>query len=265
MDALAEFKERQKEGWKNFAPLEVVTTAAAARLVKFARVRAGDQVLDVGCGTGVVAVTAARLGAKVRAADLTPQLLERARENASIANVDIEWLEADVEQLPFPDAEFDFVLSQFAHIFAPRPEVALSEMLRVLRPAGTIAFATWPPELLIGRTQAISSRYAPPPPPGIVPPILWGDPQIITQRLGQAVTELSFHREALFVPALSPQHFRMNIERSAGPVTRIIESLATTNPERMQAFRNEFEAVVAEYMENNMVRQDYLLTRARKL
>ena len=265
MDALSEFKERQKEGWKNFAPLEVVTMPAAARLVQFAGINSGNRVLDVGCGTGVVAITAARLGAKVRAADLTPELLERARENARIANVDIEWLEADVERLPFHDAEFDFVLSQFAHMFAPRPEVAVSEMLRVLRPAGTIAFATWPPEMLVGRTQALSARYAPPLPPGIAPPIAWGDPQIITQRLGQLVSNLTFHREALFVPALSPQHFRMHIERSAGPVTRMIQSLESRDPDRLQAFRTEFESIVAQYMENNLVRQDYLLTRARKL
>ena len=265
MNELTQFKERQKEAWKNFAPMEVITMPAAARLVQFAGVRSGDRVLDVGCGTGVVAVTAARLGAKVRAADLTPQLLERARENAQVANVDIEWLEADVEKLPFHDAEFDFVLSQFAHMFAPRPEVAVSEMLRVLRPGGTIAFATWPPELMVGRTQMISARYAPPPPPGIAPPALWGDPQTITQRLGQAVTGLTFHREALFVPALSPQHFRLNIERSAGPVIRMIESLTSTAPERLESFRQEFDAVVAQFMENNLVRQDYLLTSARKV
>ena len=118
----------------------------------------GDRVLDVGCGTGVVAITAARLGAKVRAVDLTPELLERARENAGIAKVDIEWTEADVEKLPFRDAEFDVVVSQFAHMFAPRPEIAAGEMLRVLRPGGTLGFATWPPELMVGRTMVVSSR-----------------------------------------------------------------------------------------------------------
>ena len=265
MDGIEQFKERQKEGWKNFAPLAAVTTPAAARLVQFAGISKGDHVLDVGCGTGVVAITAARLGARVHAADLTPELLEHARENARIAQVDIEWLEADVEQLPLRDAEFDVVVSQFAHMFAPRPEVAVSEMLRVLRPGGTIAFATWPPELLVGRTMAVSSRYAPPLPPGVAPPILWGDPQLIIERLGQAVTNLSFDRHSLLIPALTPQHFRMNIERSAGPVTRVIESLATTDPNRLQAFRQEFDSVVAQYMEDNMVRQDYLLTRARKV
>ena len=141
-DPIFQFKQTQKEGWKRFAPLEAITTSPAARLVGFAGIQPGMRVLDAGCGTGVVAITAARLGANVKGADLTPQLLDRARDNAQIANVNVEWTEADVEQLPFGDGKFDAVLSQFAHIFAPRPQVAISEMLRVLRPEGTIAFST---------------------------------------------------------------------------------------------------------------------------
>ena len=265
MDGIAQFKEAQKEGWKNFAPLETVTTPAAARLVRFAGISPGMRILDVGCGTGVVAITAARLGARVDAIDLTPQLLERARENASIAQVEIEFLEADAEQIPFPDGEFDAVISQFAHMFAPRPEVATAQMLRVLRPGGTIAFSTWPPELLVGRTQQLASRYTPPPPPGVAPPIAWGDPQIITQRLGAAVSDIAFQRDCILVPALSPQHFRANIERSAGPVTKIVQALAASQPERLQAYRAEFDAIVSQYLHDNLVQHDYLLTRARKL
>ena len=265
MDGIAEFKEAQKEGWKNFAPLEAITTPAAARLVRFAGISSGMRVLDVGCGTGVVAITAARLGARVDAIDLTPQLLEHARENARIAQVDVEFLEADAEQLPFCDGQFDAVVSQFAHMFAPRPEVAVSEMLRILRLSGTIAFSTWPPELLVGRTMQLSSRYAPPPLPGVASPVSWGDPQVVTQRLGQAVTDLVFDRQFILVPALSPQHFRVNLERSAGPVIKMVEALASKDPERLQTFRREFEGVVGQYMENNQVRQDYLLTRARKI
>src|SRR3954470_14402764 len=106
-DAIAKFKDAQRQGWKHFAPLEALTTPAAAQLVKFAGVRAGQDVLDVACGTGVVAITAARIGAKVRALDLTPELLVRARENAATARVEIEFHEGDVEALPFKDAAFD--------------------------------------------------------------------------------------------------------------------------------------------------------------
>jgi SAM-dependent methyltransferase len=221
--------------------------------------------LDVGCGTGVVAITAARLGAHVTAIDLTPQLLERARENASLAQVDVAWREADVEELPFDDAEFDVVLSQFAHMFAPRPDVATLEMLRVLRPGGTIAFSTWPPELLVGRTMKLAAGYMPPPPPGIAPPALWGDPGVIRERLGAAVGDIGFARECLLVPALSPQHYRANLERAVGPIVKMIESLSASDPDRLRNFRQEFDAIVTQYFQDNVVRQDYLLTRATKI
>src|ERR1051325_5686317 len=110
-DPIAKFKEAQRQGWKHFAPLEALTTPPAARLVKFANVRAGQNILDVACGTGVVAITAARIGARARGLDLTPELLERARENAKIANLEIEFREGDAEALPFEDAGFDVVLS----------------------------------------------------------------------------------------------------------------------------------------------------------
>jgi len=265
MDCIAQFKEAQKEGWKNFAPLETVTTPAAARLVRFAGISPGMRILDVGCGTGVVAITAARLGARVDAIDLTPGLLDRARENARTAKVEIQLREADAEELPFRDGEFDAVLSQFAHMFAPRPEVATGEMLRVLRSGGTIAFSTWPPELLVGRTQQLAARYMPPPPPGVAPPITWGDPHIVTQRLGSAVTDIVFERDCILVPALTPQHFRAVIERSAGPVIKMVRALGACQPERLEAYRAEFDAIVAQYMRDNLIRQDYLLTRARKL
>jgi SAM-dependent methyltransferase len=264
-DAIAKFKEAQRQGWKHFTPLEALTTPAAARLVKFANVRAGQNVLDVGCGTGVVAVTAARIGAWVRGIDLTPELLERARENASIASVQIDFHEGDAEALAFDDAAFDVVLSQFAHMFAPRPDVVIAEMLRVLKPCGTIAFATWPPELLIGSSFKLVARYMPPPPPGVSPPPQWGDVAIVRERLGSAVKDVLFDRACMLFPALSVQNYRDHIERTAGPMLKLIESLGTSDPARLAQFRGEYDALIAPYFEDNVVRQDYLLTRAVKM
>ena len=264
MDALAQFKEAQKKGWSHFAPLEAHTIPTAARLVKYAGVQAGHRVLDVACGTGVVAITAARLGARATGLDLTPELLERARENAGIAGVDIDWHEGDVEQLPFADGTFDVVLSQFGHMFAPRPKVAVAEMLRVLKRSGVIAFATWPPELCLGRTFALVGRYMPPP-EGVAPPMPWGDPNVVRERLGNAVKDLTFDRARMSIPALSPQHNRTMAERTAGPLVKFVESLGATDPARLAAFRREFEAIVADYFDENLLRQDYLLTRATKI
>ena len=264
-DAIAKFKEAQRQGWKHFAPLETLTTPAAARLVKFANVRAGQDVLDVGCGTGVVAITAARIGASVRGLDLTPELLERARENARIANVEIDFREGDAEALPFDDVTFDVVLSQFGHMFAPWPDVAMAEMLRVLKRGGTIAFATWPPELLIGSSFKLVASYMPPPPPGVSSSPQWGDVAIVRERLGSAVKDIVFDRACMLFPALSVQNYRDHIERTAGPMLKLVESLLTFDPARLAQFRGEYDALIAPYFEDNIVRQDYLLTRAVKV
>ena len=176
MDPFDNFKAAQRAGWAHFAPLQAITTEPAARLVRHAGIQQGQRVADVACGTGVVAVTAARHGAQVTGLDLTPELLAIARENARIAAVEVEWQEGDVEQLPFEADTFDVVVSQFGHMFAPRPELAVSEMLRVLKPGGVIAFSTWPPDMMVGRMFAITGRYMPPPPPG-GPPAVMGRPE----------------------------------------------------------------------------------------
>ncbi len=265
LDSFDSFKATQKQVWMHFAPYEAHTTPCAARLVKRAGVHAGQRVLDVACGTGVVSVTAARTGANVTGLDLTPELLERAKENAQIAEVNIDWHEGDVEKLPFGDAAFDVVLSQYGHIFAPRPEVAIAEMLRVLKPGGTIAFSTWPPELFVGRMFALTASYLPPPPPGVAPPPLWGDPNVVRQRLGPAVKDVLFDRATMLISALSLRHHRMAAEKSAGATVRVVKALEHSDPERLERFRREFESISAEYFEDNQLRQDYLITRAIKI
>jgi ubiquinone/menaquinone biosynthesis C-methylase UbiE len=264
MDPFGAFKNIQKQGWAHFAPLEFGTTPAAARLVRFARVGAGQLVLDACCGTGVVAVTAARRGAHVTGVDFTPELLARAHENSRIAKVDVDWQDGDVEALPLPDHTFDVVLSQFGHMFAPRPELAIREMLRVLRPGGTIAFSTWPPEQYTGRQFAVVARYMPPP-PGVATPVEWGSVETIRERLGTAVSDIAFDRDVLRSPALSPHHVRELAERTSGPVITMVKSLLTGDPQRLEAFRREFEAIAGEYLEDNVLRHNYLLTRATKV
>lgn len=262
-DPFAGFKAAQREGWALFAPMEALTTIPAAALVQFAGVRAGERMLDVACGTGVVTVTAAQLGAKVRGLDLAPALLARAKQNAEIAGVDIDFVEGDVEALPYGDGEFDVVLSQFGHMFAPRPEVAIAEMLRVLKPGGRIAFSTWPPEMFIGGMFSLISRYLPPP-PGVPPTTDWGRADVIRERLGDAVTDLLFERELMSVPALSPAHYRLTFEATAAPVVKLVQTLQD-DPKTLAQFRREFEALIGRYWRGNTARQHFLMTRATKV
>ena len=265
LDPIAKFKEAQRQSWTKFAPLATFTPTTAARLVRHAGIRAGQRMLDVGTGTGPVAITAARIGARVTGLDLTPELLEVARENAAIAKVEVEWRHGDVEELPFEDATFDIVTSQFGHIFAPRPEVAIAEMLRVLKPGGTVAFATWPPELLVGRMMLLTGRYLPKPPLEVPPPPLWGDPNIVRERLGTKVKDILFQRADMMIPALSPQHVRIVMEQNAGPVIKLVETLREKDPAMLEKFRAEYDALASEYLELNEMRQGYLLTRATKV
>jgi SAM-dependent methyltransferase len=263
-DPFAQFKSMQREGWALFTPVEGLTTPAAAKLVNFAGVKPSEKVVDLACGTGVVAVTAALRGATVKALDLSPVLLERARFNASVAKVNIDFTEGDVEALPYKDGEFDVVLSQFGHMFAPRPEVAIKEMLRILKPGGRIAFSTWPPELFTGRMFALTAKYLPPPPEGAAPPPQWGNPQIVRERLGDKVKDLSFEREMLTPPVLSPAHFRTFIEGTVAPLLKLRET-TKDKPEVMNNFNKEFEALIAEYTHDNQLRQHFLITKATKI
>ena len=266
-DPFAQLKAAQREAWSLFLPMEVHTTIPAARLVKYARVSRGERVLDVACGTGVAAITAARAGAEACGLDLSPVLLERARQNASIARVRVDFTEGDAEALPYPDASFDVVLSEFGHIFAPRPAVVTPEMLRVLKPGGRIAFSVWAIEAFVGRFFGLVAAYAPPPAGAQVPasPALWGNPDVVRERLGAAVRDLAFERELMAQPSLSPQHTRVLQESTIGGLAKLVASLEANQPERLAALRTELEALIGEYFEDNAVRQHFTMARATKV
>jgi SAM-dependent methyltransferase len=261
--AIDKFIAAAKESWGTFIPFESFTTPAAASLVDFAKVTSGSSVLDVACGTGVVAVTAATRGAKVSAMDLSPVLLERARENARIAELEIDFKEGNAEKLPYADASFDFVLSQFGHMFAPRPKLVIAEMLRVLKPGGRIAFSTWPPDLFTGRMFRLVSKNVPPPPEGISPPWEWGDVKTVQERLGTQVKDIDFDRATIYFPTLSPRHYQKFFETNGSNVMKAADALKD-QPEKLKAFKKEFEALITEYFKGNQVHQQFLMTRARK-
>lgn len=260
-DPFVEFKERQRAMWASFAPTAMFTTPVAGRLVRFARIRPGERALDVGTGTGVVAITAARVGAKVSALDLSPVLIDEARRNGRIAGFDdISWTEGDAESLPYPDGSFDIVLSQFGHMFAPRPDIVVKEIRRVLHPGGRVAFATWPPEHFVGRMFAMVGRHLPPP-PGAAPPPLWGDPKVVTERLSPYFEAPFFERGTMIFPALSLAHYREFVEQTVGPVRKLVESLAG-EPTKLASVRAELEALATPYYVDNEVRQDFLMSSA---
>jgi SAM-dependent methyltransferase len=140
-----------------------------------ANIQPGTRVLDVGTGNGGnIAIPAACRGAEVVGVDVTPELLVTARQHALTAGVEVEWLEADAQDLPFPDASFDRVISTFGAMFAPDHVRAAAELVRVCAPAGRILMTTWVTEGFVGELFKLSGSFMPPPPPGVEPPWLWG-------------------------------------------------------------------------------------------
>ena len=239
----------------------------AAHLVRFAGVQAGDRVLDVGTGSGLVAIIAAQHGARATGVDPAPTLLAKAKENAALAGCrDIEWHDGVAEALPFADASFDVVLSQYAHMFSPQPEAAAREMLRVLKPAGRIAFAAWTPDGLAPRLMGLTFRYLPPMPGAAPPsPFDWGHAQGVQNYLGERVRDASFERAALQLPALSTAHARRLFEETFGPTVLLVRALSNDDPARLEQWRNEHDAATAEFFSDGRLRFDYLLTRAIKM
>jgi SAM-dependent methyltransferase len=132
------------------------------------------RVLDVACGSGNTALSAARYGARVTGLDLVDKLIERARIRAEAEGFNIDFLTGTAEELPFPDGTFDYVLSTFGVMFAPNQERAASELLRVCKPGGTIGLSNWTLESFPGTLFGIGRKYGPPPPPGTRPPVEWG-------------------------------------------------------------------------------------------
>jgi SAM-dependent methyltransferase len=161
----------------DYAAFAPVVAEVGERLVARVGVRRGDDVLDVACGTGNVAVPAAVAGGRVTGVDITPEHFPAGRARAATAGVSIDWVEGDAEALPFEDDAFDVVLSSFGVMFAPRHDAAAAELTRVLRPGGRLALAAFTPDGAGGDFFRTVGALAPPPPPGAGNPLDWGDPE----------------------------------------------------------------------------------------
>jgi SAM-dependent methyltransferase len=159
--------------------------AFAARL----HLPAGARVLDVATGTGNLALPIARGGALVTGLDIAPNLLAQARERAAEASLPVQFDEGDAEALPYPDASFDAVVTMFGAMFAPRPDLVAAEAARVLKPRGLLAMANWNPASFTGAMFKLGARHLPPP-PGVPPPVLWGDEATVRHRLQPFFTNI---------------------------------------------------------------------------
>jgi SAM-dependent methyltransferase len=221
---LAAVKARQQATWASgdFAEIATLIVPVAERLSDAADLRAGSAVLDVACGSGNAALAAARLGCVVTGIDYVPALLDRGRERAAAERVAVDFRHGDAEEIPFADASFDATVSVVGSMFAPDQRRAAAELVRVTRPGGTIALASWTPDGFVGEMFGAVAAHVPPP-AGLASPMSWGTEDHLTELFGDDVA-WTHRRQTFTFRFVSARAFVECFAKYYGPTLKALEA-----------------------------------------
>ena len=219
-------KERQKGVWSagDYAVIGTTLQIVGEQLCEAMDLRPGGRLLDVAAGNGNTTLAAARRWCRVVSTDYVPALLEQGRRRAEAEGMEVEFLYADAEDLPFGDASFDYVASSFGTMFAPDQERAAAELVRVCRPGGKIGMANWTPEGFVGKFFALVGRFVPPP-AGVRSPALWGTESRLAELFDGRASRLQACRRTFMFRYASADHFIDVFARYFGPVLKAFEAL----------------------------------------
>ena len=217
---------RQQQVWAtgDFNVLAMTLMPVAEAVVAALNPHAGNRVLDVACGSGNAALVAARRFCEVTGIDFVPALVERARQRAAADGVLAEFREGDAQDLAFPNATFDVVVSTFGVMFAPNQEKAAAEILRVTKPGGRIGLANWMPTDFGGDLFQTIARYAPPP-AGLKPPLRWGTEEGLRDLLGSGTKATRAERRTVTVYYRSIDHAIETFRTYFGPMSRAFQAI----------------------------------------
>ena len=223
---LAAVKGRQQQAWASgdFGVVAARIVLVAEQLCDSADLHAGWRVLDVATGSGNAAIAVARLGCTAVGIDYVPALLEHGRRRAAAEGLEVELLEGDAEALPFPDSSFDAVTTVFGSMFAPDHARAAAELLRVCRPGGTIALASWTPEGFIGELFRTVGAHVPPP-AGVPSPMLWGTEGHLRELFGDGIASLEVTEHTFNWRFPSAEEFVTFFRRWYGPTVKAFAAL----------------------------------------
>lgn len=227
MPEFAELKQRQAAVWSKgrFEDVAVTLADMHTAIVEAVGPRPGQRWLDLACGAGAVAELAAGGGATVTGIDISPRLIEVAKERAAAGGFDIEYRLGDVEHLVgIDDAAFDVVSSSVGVIFAPDQEQAAREIARVTRPGGRLAISAWTLEGTVASFFEIGARFAPPPPEGAGGPLDWGSEARIRELLGESF-DLTIERRFSHQESDSFEEAWEQVSTRLGPVVMALENL----------------------------------------
>ncbi|MCX5045436.1 class I SAM-dependent methyltransferase [Aldersonia sp. NBC_00410] len=271
-DADRQLKAKHRALWASGdypAVAAEIIPALGPELVRACGIGPGHHVLDVAAGSGNAAIPAAALGATVTASDLTPELFDAGRVIATRRGVTLDWVEADAEKLPFEDNSFDVVMSCVGAMFAPHHQATADELVRVVRPGGTIGMINWTPDGFIGDLFATMKPYAPPPPAGASAPPLWGSEDHVQKLFGDNVLGLTTRRQHVPMDhCATPLEFREYWKRNYGP-TIAAYKFNQDRPERVAELDRDFLEMLTRWNEattpgETAYRSEYLLVTATK-
>jgi ubiquinone/menaquinone biosynthesis C-methylase UbiE len=258
--SLSAIKDRQQKTWTSgdYARIGNTLVIMGELLCEAVDVHAGDKVLDVATGSGNTAISAARRFCDVTGIDYVPELIEQARKRAEVEGMSITFDVGDAEDLPYPDASFDVVLSTLGVMFAPNQEKVAEELLRICRSGGKIGLANWTPDGFIGNMFRTLGKHVPPP-PGIKPPPLWGTEERLRELLGEDIASLEVTRRSYMFRYPSAGHFVEYFRSYYGPTLKAFESL---EPEGQRSLAEDLEELLTQWNSSGdatvVVPSDYL-------
>ena len=260
MTDLSSVKEQQKQTWStgDFAIIAWNTVFPGELLCEAVELRAGEKVLDVATGSGNAALSAARRNCEAVGIDYVPALIDRARERAAVERLPAQFQVGDCEEIPFADGAFDAVLSVYGSIFAPRPELAAQELLRVCRSGGKIGMTNWTPDGFWGQAFALQARYLPPPVP-LRPPAEWGTEKRLAELFGPAIVSMRIVKRSALFRYRSVAHWIEVFQTYFGPIIRTLAALE--EPQR-KSYLKELESTLRRFNKSDdktlVVSADYL-------
>ena len=228
----------QQRTWSDgdFSMVASMITGVAENLAEALAILPDERVLDVACGSGNGAIAAARRswGGAV-GADFVPALLERGRERAAAERLDVEFVEADAQDLPFEDAAFDVTMSIFGAMFAPDQQRTADELLRVTKPGGRIGMASWTPDGALSEFFLILTTHTGGPPPGTVPPVLWGDEEHARGLFGDGIVGMRVERRVSRQLFRSAEHYLDFFRTYFGPMKMAFDKVGPEGAPALEA------------------------------
>jgi SAM-dependent methyltransferase len=239
---LAALKTRQQAAWSsgNYAIVGATLQIVGEELCEALDLKAGSKVLDVAAGNGMASLAAARRWCDVTSTDYVPALLERGRARATAEGWQIDFREADAENLPFADNSFDAVLSTFGVMFTPNQERAAAELVRVCKPKGRIGLANWTPDGFIGQVFKTLGKHLPPP-AGARSPAVWGTSARLHDMFDAGARSIRTESRLFKFRYRSPSHFLDVFKTYYGPV---LKAFAALEPAKQEELHNDLHALI---------------------